>query len=67
MTVARPVTWLEAKESWRQAHVAIHNGRRLYVCERFQRMQAWVDGDKIGDFDTVESAKAAAVKRAEQA
>jgi hypothetical protein len=56
--------WVESTIDGRPVSVADYFGRRLYVCERFHRIQAWIDGVKIGDFCDIDAAKIAAVKAA---
>lgn len=69
------IDWKINPAAKREAHFADHNGRRLYV-EMTRRSrhafmnsktqyQSMIDGVRIGEFDNLDLAKAAAVSRSE--
>lgn len=62
MTVAleSPIVWGHRKINGKLTSSCDAGKHRLYVCERFGGMEAWVDSVKIGNFASMNAAKAAA-------
>jgi hypothetical protein len=58
------VTWIDIEVRGKRAAFCGSGKIRLYVCERFGASEAWVAGDKIGNFASLDDAKAAASRRA---
>ncbi|WP_024517044.1 hypothetical protein [Bradyrhizobium sp. Tv2a-2] len=52
--------WNDIKIDGNPASFLNYENARLYVCERSGRVEAWVDGDKVGNFETIDEAKARA-------
>lgn len=61
--VDAPITWRHCKINGNLTSSCDAGKRRLYVCERFGAVEAWVDQVKIGNFATMGQAKTACLNR----
>ena len=57
------MTWTNVEIGGKRAAFCDSGEIRLYVCERFGATEAWAGSDKVGNFDNIEAAKAAAERK----
>ena len=55
-------SWTDATIDGRKCASTTIRNKRLYVCERFGKAEAWIDGVKIGNYSDIRYAKAATLK-----
>ena len=56
------VSWTDAIIDGRKCASTTIRNKRLYVCERFGKVEAWINGVRIGNYADLREAKTAAVK-----
>jgi hypothetical protein len=56
------ITWNETEIGVRKCASANFDNKRLYVAERFGKVEAWIDGVKLGNYADLYEAKAAVLK-----
>jgi hypothetical protein len=56
------VSWTDTTIDGRKCASANIRNKRLYVCERFGKVEAWIDGVRVGNFADLYEAKAAVLK-----
>jgi hypothetical protein len=56
------VVWHDAKIGGRRCASATINNKRLYVVERFDKVEAWIDGVRVGSYADLFEAKEAVLR-----
>jgi len=58
----RTITWNEAEIGGRKCASIHFEQKRLYVVERFGKVEAWIDGVRVGSYADLPEAKEAILK-----
>ena len=56
------LSWTDTTIDGRKCASTTIRNKRLYVCERFGKVEAWIDGVKVGSYSDLDAAKAAVVE-----